>query len=410
MKSFNPKPKRLLWFLSGFFLAITLTVGFRFAQAFTDQIYKSLEQFAKILYYVENDYVDHADEKALIEGAIKGMLGVLDPHTIYLTPDIYRELKVDTVGKFGGVGLEVTLKDGVITVVAPIEGTPADKAHLQPGDRILKIDGQSTKNMNLSDAVKKMRGIRKSKVHLTIYREGWKEPKDVALTRETINVKSVRSELLDGKYGYVRITSFQERTRDDLAKALESLQKTSGGLKGLIIDLRNNPGGLLDQAVEVSDLFIKDGVIVSTQGRTHQMDARKATGKGPYFDLPIVVLVNGGSASASEIVSGALQDYGRGYLMGTQTFGKGSVQTVIDLGDGSGLKLTVARYFTPKGRQIDGKGIAPDEVVKLQGPETSKGSKGESAPAKNEDDDEEISPKNDNQKQSALEHLKKIAK
>jgi carboxyl-terminal processing protease len=402
MKSFQTK--RLRWCLAGFLLGVTLTVTVSFVQAFTERIYHSLEQFSKVLYYVENDYVDAVDEKSLIEGAVKGMLSVLDPHTIFLTPDIYRELRVDTVGKFGGVGLEVTLKDGILTVVTPMEGTPADRAGIQPGDRIVKIDGQSTKDMNLSDAVKKMRGIRRSRVSLTLYREGWKDVRDFTLIRETINVKSVKSELLDKHYAYLRITSFQERTHDDLVKAIETLQKTSGGLKGIILDLRNNPGGLLDQAVDVSDLFIKEGVIVSTEGRSRKMDERRATGKGPYFDLPIVVLVNGGSASAAEIVAGALQDYKRAFLMGTQTFGKGSVQTVIDLGDESGLKLTVARYYTPKGRQIDGKGILPDEVIRLKSPETGRA---ETSPAKG--DEEEVAPKEDNQRRAALEQLKKMA-
>lgn len=396
------RKKHLTWLTLGLLLGLGLSSSV--LHAFTDQIYRALEQFAKVLYYVESDYVDPVDEKTLIQGAIKGMLGTLDPHTLYLTPDIYRELKVDTVGKFGGVGLEVTLKDGILTVVSPMEGTPADRAGLRTGDRIIKIDGQITRDMNLSDAVKKMRGIRKSKVNLTIFREGWREPREYSLQRETINVKSVKGELIDGKYAYVRISSFQERTRDDLLKTLTTLDKSSGGLKGIIIDLRNNPGGLLDQAVDVSDLFIKDGIIVSTQGRSGKMDERKATGKSPYPTIPIAVLVNGGSASAAEILSGALQDYGRGHLIGTQTFGKGSVQTVIDMGEGTGLKLTVARYYTPKGRRIDGKGIAPDEIVKLKAPETGKA---ESSRAK--DDEEEASPKEDLQRKAAIDYLKKIS-
>ncbi|MBL7684776.1 MAG: S41 family peptidase [Deltaproteobacteria bacterium] len=395
--------KPALWFLFGFFLASFFYIQSSTLHAFTDQIYKSLDQFAKILSIVENDYVDVPDDKTLIQGAIKGMLGTLDPHTIYLSPEIYKELRADTVGKFGGVGLEVTLKDGTITVVSPISGTPADRAGIQPGDKILRIDGHSTKNMDLTDAVKKMRGIRKSKVSVTLFREGWLEPKEVLLQRETINVKSIKSELLEKKYAYIRITSFQERTYDDLVKALSGLEKLSGGLKGLILDLRNNPGGLLDQAVEVSDLFIKEGVIVSTRGRTRQKDERKATGKAPYPDLPIVVLINGGSASASEILAGALQDYGRAHVMGTQSFGKGSVQTVVDLGEGSGLKITIARYYTPKERLIDGKGITPDEIVKLKKAESQKA---ESISSREEE--EEILSKDDPQKQAALEYLKKV--
>jgi carboxyl-terminal processing protease len=287
--------KRLTWLSVGFIFGIALSSSA--LHAFTDQIYRALEQFSKVLYYVENDYVDPVDEKTLIQGAIKGMLGTLDPHSIYLTPDIYRELKVDTVGKFGGVGLEVTLKDGILTVVAPIEGTPADRAGIHTGDRVVKIDGQITKDMNLSDAVKKMRGNRKGKVVLTLYRDGWKEAHEFTLQRETINVKSVRSELIDGKYAYARITSFQERTQEDLLKALNAMQKSAnGGLKGIIIDLRNNPRAARSSGGVVYPLS-KHGVIVSTQGRTHKMDERRATGKAPFPDIPVAILVNGGSAS-----------------------------------------------------------------------------------------------------------------
>ncbi len=396
----------ILVFALGFFAHFSLPA----VQAFDDNIYRALELFSKVLFYVESDYVDTVDEKGLIEGAIKGMLGTLDPHTLYLTPDIYKDLKADTVGKFGGVGLEVSLKDGILTVVSPIEDTPAQKAGIEPGDRIVKINGEFTKDMNLSDAVKKMRGPRKSKVTLYIYREGWKEGHEYVLHREIIKVKSVKSELIDGKYGYLRITSFQERTAEDLAKAIAELEKSSGGLKGIILDLRSNPGGLLDQAVDVSDLFIKDGLIVSTKGRTHKLEERKASGKAPYPTIPMVVLVNGGSASASEIVAGALQDYGRAYVMGTQSFGKGSVQTIIDLGDGIGLKLTIARYYTPKNRQIDGKGITPDQIVKLQAPETQKAETQKHKTEKEKDkDEEETFTKEDAQKQAAIAQIKKMA-
>lgn len=400
------KSKFYFGFLLAFLLGFLFSNTFSLAQAFSEKIYQSLEQFSKVLYYVENDYVDPVDPQTLLQGAIRGMLSTLDPHTLYLSPEIYKELKVDTVGRFGGVGLEVTLKDGVLTVLAPIEGTPAARAGLQHGDKILKIDGTSTKGMDLSDSVKKMRGLRKSKVHLSIMREGWKEPHDFTLVRENINLKSVKSELLDGKYAYIRISNFQERTTEDLKKALEQLEKTSGGLKGLILDLRNNPGGLLDQAIEVSDLFIQQGVIVSTKGRKGNIDERKASGKALYPQLPIVVLMNGGSASASEIVAGALQDYGRAFVMGTQSFGKGSVQTVIDLGEDAGLKLTVARYYTPKDQRIDGKGITPNEVVKFKKPDAE--SKGDKATSSEKEEAENLS-KEDNQKQAALEHLKKVA-
>ncbi len=402
MKSF--KQNRWLFIFLGMMLGIVLSHPISFLHAFSENVYKSLEQFAKVLYYVENDYVDKVDEKNLLQGGIKGMLGTLDPHTLFLTPDIYKDLKVDTVGKFGGVGLEVTLKDGILTVVSPIEDTPASKAGIKPGDRLLKIDGHSTKDMNLTDAVRKMRGARNSKVVISIFREGWKEPHDISLVRENISVKSIKGELIENKYAYARIASFQERTKEDLEQLLTQYNKTSGGLKGIILDLRNDPGGLLDQAVEVSGLFIKEGPVVSMQGRSRKTEVRKVTGKAPYPTLPIAVLVNGGSASAAEIVAGALQDYNRGYLIGTQTFGKGTVQTVIDIGDNSGLKLTVARYFTPKNRQIDGKGLTPNLVVALKEPET-----------KSSETKPKIKPlpeslQEDNQKQAAINYLKKIGK
>ncbi len=388
-------------FALGFFAHLSLPS----LQAFDDNIYKALELFSKVLFYVESDYVDTVDEKGLIEGAIKGMLNTLDPHTLYLTPDIYKDLKADTIGKFGGVGLEVSQKDGILTVISPIEGTPAAKAGIEPGDRIVRINGEFTKDMSLSDAVKKMRGPRKSKVTLYIYREGWKEGHEYVLHREIIKVKSVKAELIDKKYAYLRVASFQERTAEDLTKAIAELEKSSGGLKGIILDLRSNPGGLLDQAVEVSDLFIKEGLLVSTKGRTHKLEERKASGKALYPAIPMVVLVNKGSASASEIVAGALQDYGRAYVMGTQSFGKGSVQTIIDLGDGIGLKLTIAKYYTPKGRQIDGKGITPDQIVKLDTAETQKA---ESQKQKAEKDEDETISKEDNQKQAAITQIKKM--
>lgn len=407
-------PKRLRYLFAGFVLGFVFVAAFSSVHAFSEKIYESLEKFSKVLYYVENEYVEQVDSQSLLQGAIKGMLQTLDPHTLYLSPEIYKELKVDTVGRFGGVGLEVTVKDGVLTVVSPIEDTPAAKAGILPGDKIVKIDGTITKDMNLSDAVKKMRGLRKSKINLTIYREGWKDVRDFKLTRENINVKSVKGELLDGKYAYVRVTNFQERTSEDLLKELTRMEKESGGLKGIILDLRNDPGGLLDQAVAVADIFIKQWVIVSTKGRTDNIDERKADGKAEFPNVPLVVLVNGGSASASEIVAGALQDYGRGYLMGTQSFGKGSVQTVIELGDDSALKLTIARYYTPKGRQIDGKGIAPDEVVHLKiaesGPESQASQEKKEVKGKKQEKEEPDNlPQDDNQKKAALDHLKKVS-
>ena len=336
------------------------------ARALPEKIYRALDLFSKVLFIVEKDYVESVDGQNLVYGAIKGMLGTLDPYTVFLTPDIYKELKVDTLGHFGGVGIEITLHKGILTVVTPIEDTPAERAGIKAGDRIVKINGVSTKGMNLADAVRRMRGGKNSKLTLSLWREGGKTF-DVTLKREEIKIKSVRSEALPQGIGYVRLISFQENTTDELEKALQAL-KASGDLKGLIIDLRNNPGGLLEQAIDVSNLFLKQGTIVSTRGRKGPIELRTANGEAPYSEVPILVLLNKGSASASEIVAGALQDNKRAKVLGTPSFGKGSVQTVIDLGEDTGVKLTIARYFTPSGKSIDGTGIAPDFVVKGEMP------------------------------------------
>jgi carboxyl-terminal processing protease len=337
------------------------------ARALPEKIYRSLDLFSKVLFIVEKDYVETVDGQNLVYGAIKGMLGTLDPYTVFLTPDVYKELKVDTLGRFGGVGIEITLYKGVLTVVSPIEDTPAEKAGIKSGDRIVKINGVSTKGMNLADAVRRMRGGKNSKLTLTLWREGSSKTFDVTLKREQIKIKSVRSEALPQGIGYVRLVSFQENTSEELEKALQSL-KASGEMRGLIVDLRNNPGGLLEQAIDVSNLFLKQGTIVSTRGRKGPIELRTASGEAPYAEVPIVVLVNKGSASASEIVAGALQDNKRAKVLGTPSFGKGSVQTVIDLGEDTGVKLTIARYFTPSGKSIDGIGIAPDFEVKGEMP------------------------------------------
>ncbi|MFO1463529.1 MAG: S41 family peptidase [bacterium] len=354
--------------ISKFLLAPVFLLGLWFgatlpsARALPEKIYKALDLFSKVLYIVEKDYVEAVDGQNLVYGAIKGMLGTLDPYTVFLTPDVYKELKVDTLGRFGGVGLEITLQNGVLTVVTPIEGTPAERAGVRPGDKILKINGAVTKGMNLADAVRRMRGGKHSKLVLTLWREGVAKPFDVSLTREEIKIKSVKYEMLDQGIGYVRVSGFQENTAEELRKAVEQLS-LGGKLKGLIIDLRNNPGGLLEQAIDMSNLFLKSGTIVSTRGRKGPIELRSANGDAPYPTLPLVLLLNKGSASASEIVAGALQDNKRAKLLGTQSFGKGSVQTVIDLGEDTGVKLTIARYFTPSGKSIDGTGIAPDFVV-----------------------------------------------
>jgi len=283
-------------------------------------------------------------------------------------------MQEETKGRFEGLGIEITIKDSVLTVVSPIEGTPAYKAGILAGDQIVKIDGEPTKNFTLMDSVKRLRGPRGTKVTISIMREGFTKPKEFTLVREVIPVRSVRHELLEKEYGYIRISQFQEKTDDEFEKAMKALKEESKGtLKGLILDLRNNPGGLLDQAVKISDRFIESGLIVSVEGRKEDQKMKfYAHPDGSLEHYPLVVLVNGGSASGAEIVAGAVQDQGRGILVGTQTFGKGSVQTIIPLKDGSGLRLTTARYYTPNGRSIQAKGIVPDIIVKPSSPEEEK--------------------------------------
>jgi carboxyl-terminal processing protease len=326
--------------------------------------YEGLETFTNILTIVQKNYVDEVNTKQLLEGAINGMLAALDPHSAYLTPDLYRELQVDTKGTFGGLGIEITNRNGLLTVVSPIEDTPAYRAGVKAGDIIMKIDGEFTKDMTLVDAVKKMRGPKETKVTLTLKREERADLFDVTLTREIIKIQSVKSKMLDKGYGYTRVTQFQERTDDDLERALKDLDKQAGGLHGLVLDLRNDPGGLLTQAVKVSDLFLDSGLIVYTDGRLESQKQKYFAHKpGTWADFPMVVLVNGGSASASEIVAGALQDHKRALVLGTQTFGKGSVQTILPLDESSALRLTTARYYTPSGRSIQATGIVPDIVL-----------------------------------------------
>jgi carboxyl-terminal processing protease len=328
------------------------------------QDYESLEAFSNILSIVKKNYVEDVETKNLVSGAINGMLSSLDPHSAYLTPDLYKDLQSDTQGRFGGLGIEITVKGGILTVVSPIEDTPAFKAGIQPGDQIFKIEDEFTKDMSLVDAVKKMRGLKGTKISLTIRREGAADLIDVSMIRDVIRVQSVKSRTLEPGYGYVRLAQFQERSDRDVQRALEKLAAEKSGLKGLVLDLRNNPGGLLNQAVRVSDLFLDSGLIVYTDGRIESQKQKFfAQKEGTWMDFPLVVLVNGGSASASEIVAGALQDHKRAVVLGTKTFGKGSVQTILPLDDNSALRLTTARYFTPKGRSIQATGIVPDIVI-----------------------------------------------
>jgi carboxyl-terminal processing protease len=342
--------------------------------ALSNTMYEDLKVLTDVIGYIQKDYVEETKSKDLVYGAIKGMLETLDPHSAFMPPNMYKEMQEETKGRFEGLGIEITTKDGILTVVSPIEDTPAYKAGIMAGDQIIKIDGESTKNFTLMDSVKRLRGQRGTKVTITIMREGFTKPKDYTLVRDVIPVRSVRHELLEKHYGYIRLSQFQEKTDGEFESALKALEEESkGALKGLILDLRNNPGGLLDQAIKISDRFIDSGLICSVEGRKEDQKMKfYAHPDGNLARYPLVVLVNGGSASGAEIVAGAIQDQGRGILVGTQTFGKGSVQTIIPLKDGSGLRLTTARYYTPSGRSIQAKGIVPDIIVKLSKPEEDK--------------------------------------
>jgi carboxyl-terminal processing protease len=355
----------LLLLIIGMFLGFILSAHWvPNVAAVGRQDYESLEAFSNILSIVRKNYVEDVETKSLVNGAINGMLNSLDPHSAYLTPELYKELQSDTQGRFGGLGIEITVKSGILTVVSPIEDTPAAKAGIKPGDQIFKIEEEFTKDMSLVDAVKKMRGAKGTKINLTIKREAVADLLEFTLVRDVIRVQSVRSRNLEPGYGYVRLAQFQERSDRDLQRMLEKMAAEKGGIKGLVLDLRNNPGGLLTQAVRISDMFLDSGLIVYTEGRIESQKQRYFAQKdGTWTDFPMVVLVNGGSASASEIVAGALQDHKRAVVLGTKTFGKGSVQTILPLDDNSALRLTTARYFTPKGRSIQATGIVPDILV-----------------------------------------------
>jgi carboxyl-terminal processing protease len=331
------------------------------------QPYKPLDVFADVLAHVENSYVEDVVEKDLVYGAIDGMMSRLDPHSVFMRPDVYRQMRDETTGEFDGLGLEVTIQDGELTVVSPVVESPGERAGIKPGDRIVSIDGMPTKDMNLTDAIRKMKGPAGTKAVVEIMRAGFASPQKLVLVRDRIRTQSVDMRILDPdrRYAYVRIRAFQERTDRNLMKALDEARAAAQGqIRGLVLDLRNNPGGLLDQAVRVSDVFLSSGVIVTTAGRGRRnVEVERAHEKDTEPAYPMIVLVNKGTASASEIVAGALQDHGRAVIMGTPSFGKGSVQTIIELEDGSGLKLTVARYYTPKNRSIQELGISPDVFV-----------------------------------------------
>jgi carboxyl-terminal processing protease len=340
-------------------------------KALAQERYTELQNFTKVLNLVEQYYVEEIDTKKLIYGAIKGMLKELDPHTNFMPPEIFRDFETETSGEFGGLGIEISVQNGILTIISPIEDTPAWEAGIKPGDRVVAVDGKSTKGLTLVEASQLMKGKRGSKVVLRIVRENEEEPRDIGIVRGSVKIKSVKYTDLEDGYGYIKITSFIENTSKDLERAIDAHLKKNKKMDGLIIDMRRNPGGLLDQAIKVSDMFLKEGVIVSTIGRSKKdKEVSSASKKGRFTDFPIIVLVNEYTASASEIVSGALQDNKRALIVGQRTFGKGSVQSVVKLGDGSGLKLTVARYYTPSGISIQAEGIKPDIDIEDVDPET----------------------------------------
>ena len=333
----------------------------RSGQVYAEERYQELQLFAKVLNLIQQYYVEEVDTKKLIYGGIKGMLRELDPHTNFLPPDIYKEFETETSGEFGGIGIEITVQNGILTVISPIEDTPAWKAGIKAGDKITDIDGESTKGFSLVEAAQRLKGKKGQKIKMGIFREGFDRPKDFIIERGTVKIKSVKYLDLEDGYAYVRITSFIENTAQDLEKTLKAHEKKYKQIRGLIIDLRHNPGGLLDQAIQVSDLFLEQGVIVSTMGRNQkEKEVVYAKKGGTLPNFPLIVMMDEYSASASEIVGGALQDNKRALIMGHRSFGKGSVQSVVKLGDGSGLKLTVGRYYTPSGRSIQAYGIVPD--------------------------------------------------
>ncbi len=358
---------RRLLFIFILLLGLVLPYGYFTHPAAADQDadYQTLELFTDVLSIIRKSYVEEVDLNELIYGAIRGMLVTLDPHSSFLTPEMYQEMKDDTHGEFGGLGIEITIKDGILTVVSPIEDTPAFKAGIKAGDQILQIADTPTKDMEIMEAVRLMRGAKGESINLTIWRPEFEKPQVFTITRDIIHLQSVKSRLLDDGYGYVRLAQFQARTGADLHDHLLKLKQVNGAdLNGLILDLRNNPGGLLDQAVAVSDLFLEEGLIVYTEGREEGSQLRfNAQLQGTEPNYPLVVLINGGSASASEIVAGALHDRDRAVIIGERSFGKGSVQTVIPLGEETGLRLTTARYYTPNGISIQARGISPDILV-----------------------------------------------
>ena len=402
------------------------------AVAAASDTYRQLNLFGDVFERVRADYVEKPDDAKLVEAAINGMLSSLDPHSTYMDAKDFRDMQVQTRGQFGGLGIEVTMEDGLVKVVTPIDDTPAAKAGVMAGDLIVKLDNDDVKGLTLQQAVDKMRGAVATPIKLTILRKGSDKPIELTLTRDVINIKSVRSRVEDGDIGYIRITSFSEQTGEGLKKAVEDLTKQIGEdkLKGFILDLRNNPGGLLDQAIDVSDTFLDRGEIVSTRGRDPEQTERRNARPGDLAKgKPVIVLVNGGSASASEIVAGALQDHKRATILGSLSFGKGSVQTVIPVSGNAAIKLTTARYYTPSGRSIQAKGIQPDielvqdvpqdvkEKAEAAGVETTRGEASLKGHLKNGEDEQTGSPayvppdpKDDTQLKLAIDLIQGVQK
>lgn len=352
---------------AGVFLGVSLTLGHNVVGARDNSgdvlPLEQLRTFSDVFARIKRNYVEDVSDEDLLEHAIRGMLSGLDPHSSYLNTEQFQELRIGTSGEFGGLGIEVGMEDGFVKVVSPIDDTPAARAGMQSGDLIIRLDDKPVKGLALNDAVKLMRGKPGSDIELTVVREGEDRPLKITLTRAVIQVTSVRHRILEDGYGYVRVSHFQTKTPTDMIKAIETMQ-TEGELRGLVLDLRNNPGGVLSAAVGISDAFLNDGLIVYTDGREDDSRLRYSASRGDILDTaPLVVLVNGGSASASEIVAGAMQDHGRGVVMGSKTFGKGSVQTIQNLPNGGAVKLTTARYYTPSGRSIQAQGIDPDIVT-----------------------------------------------
>lgn len=355
-----------LSFMAGF---LSHNIGLAEKDQKTDDLYKELELFSDAVSIIRSDYTEETKSKDLIYGALKGMLSSLDPYSQFMDPDTYNEMKIETEGEFGGIGIEITIKDNLLTIISPIDDTPAYNAGLKAGDKIVKIDGEITKDLTLIDAVKKLRGKPGTKVNITVLRETEKRLLDFTITRTIIKIESIKkAEVIEPDIGYIRLIEFQEKTQLDLEKSLQDLEGKN--IKALILDIRNNPGGLLDSAVEVAGKFLEEGeTVVSTKGRVENQNFLfKSENKNKHLDYPIVVLINGGSASGSEIVAGALQDHKRAIIMGTKSFGKGSVQTVVPLQDGSAVRLTTSKYFTPEGRSIHGEGIMPDIRVEYKEP------------------------------------------